>query len=122
MAMNSFTVRGRETGREEAILQQSTISDCGQTTNGWKVLEKKKGLPPSHFSSRCRLLKCPPSNTYTHKWHHNSISAINLGYEDASIFSNVNGRVRRGWQRGWGWGEDGVNRRVRDCRADLGAL
>lgn len=42
MAMNSFTVRGRETGREEAILQQSTISDCGQTTNGWKVLEKKK--------------------------------------------------------------------------------
>lgn len=113
MAMNSFTVRGRETGREEAILQQSTISDCGQTTNGWKVLEKKKrkkGLPPSHFSSRCRLLKCPPSNTYTHKWHHNSISTINLGYEDASIFSNVNGRVRRGWRRRCVWGvvvEDG---------------
>lgn len=109
MAMNSFTVRGRETGREEAILQQSTISDCGQTTNGWKVLEKKrekKGLPPSHFSSRCCLLKCPPSHTYTHKWHHNSISAINLGYEDASIFSNVNGRVRRGWRQRCGGVED----------------
>ena len=42
MAMNSFTVSGREAGREEAILQQNTISDCGQTTNGWKVLEKKR--------------------------------------------------------------------------------
>lgn len=44
MAMNSFTVRKREreAGREEAILQQSTISDCGQTTNGWKVLETRE--------------------------------------------------------------------------------
>lgn len=34
--------REREAGREEAILQQSTISDCGQTTNGWKVLERRE--------------------------------------------------------------------------------
>lgn len=53
--------REREAGREEAILQQSTISDCGQTTNGWKVLERREKPASLAF----QLPKCPPSNTNT---------------------------------------------------------
>lgn len=98
MVMNGFTVREREKQEErKQSFNRAQYQTADRQRTAGRFWKGEKSLPPSHFSSQRRLPKCPPSNTntltHTHKWHHNSISAINLRYEDASIFSNVNGRV-----------------------------
>lgn len=85
--------RGRKGGSDPSTEHNIRLRTDNERLEG-SGNERKACLP--HISASQSALHPLPlahTRTHTHKWHHNSISAINLHYEDTSIFSNVNGRV-----------------------------
>lgn len=98
MAMNSFAVRerGRKRGSNPSTEHNIRLRTDNERLEG-SGNERKACLPhisaPNAASQSALHLTLTRTHSHTHKWHHNSISAINLSYEDTSIFSNVNGRV-----------------------------